>query len=103
MRRLTQVLEVTARYAALSLGATGQARILPQLSYRAKRSADCLLINYRYVTVTSEQHKEGKHSAFGRRIWGEFASHRLSDTSKLPTSKSSTWHSLVQTSVGDWQ
>ena len=65
-QRCGTVPEVTARHAALSLGATGHVRILPQLSHRAKRSADSLFINYRYVTVTSEQQKEGKHSAFGR-------------------------------------
>jgi hypothetical protein len=55
VRGLSQVPAVTARYAAPSLGPTGHVRILPQLSYRANPSAD------RYVTVTSQQHKEGKH------------------------------------------
>ena len=85
VRGLTQVPEVRARYAALCLGATGRVRILPHLSYRANRSADNLFINYRYVTVTSQQ-----HSAFGRCNWGECPSHRLSGTSELPASKSST-------------
>jgi hypothetical protein len=46
VRGPTQVPQVTARYAALSLGATGHVRILPQLSCRSATA--CLLI-----TVTS--------------------------------------------------
>jgi hypothetical protein len=53
----THARTAVCRHVAVSLGATDHVRILPQLSFRANRSAaDSRFVNYRYVTVTSQQH-----------------------------------------------